>query len=92
MDFTITHSRDIIGNKINVKITSDRNSLIVSVSMTHDGSQLCTDILGSPSTYFQKQMNQVGGAGPGYNHTLVVEVTDHTGVTESATETWQDDH
>jgi hypothetical protein len=92
MDFSINHSRDIIGNKISVKITSDRAHLIASVSMTYDGSQLCTDILGSPSTYFQKQMNQVGGAGPGYSHTLIVDVTDTTGVTESATESWQDDH
>lgn len=92
MEFTINHSRDIIGNKISVMIKSDRTSLISSVKITLDAFELSDTTLDSPSTHFSKSFVQAGGAGPGYDHTLIVQATDKNNYTESATEEWQDDH
>ena len=92
MDFSISHSRDIIGNKISVLIKSDRTNLISSVRLNYDSVDISSECLTNPSTHYEKQMNQVGGAGPAYYHSLIIEVTDQNGYIESATSSWQDDH
>lgn len=91
MKFEITHEPDVVGQKIFIKIVTDANRYITSVTTTLDGFRLATDVPAANSTKFDRHFRQAGGYSPGNVHKLIVETTDNNGSIENATSIWVDD-
>ena len=91
MRFTLKASRDVIGNKIELKILRSGSQLIARVDTELDTFKLGSDHLSEPSVHFERHFRQAGEAGPGTEHTLVVKATDTDGTSEVATKIWLDE-
>ncbi len=91
MQFTLDHSRDVIGQRIHIRVQSDPSRFIVQVTTTLDMSVLASDPVDPPCVQYERAFRQVGGGGPGQNHKLVVTARGQDNQEESATSLWQDD-
>lgn len=91
MRFTLKVSRDVVGNKIELKILRSGSQLIARVDTELDTFKLGSDHLAHPSVHFERHFRQAGEAGPGMEHTLVVRATDTDGNSEVATKIWLDE-
>ena len=91
MRFTLKASRDVIGNKIELKVLRSGSQLIAQVDTELDTFKLGSDQLSQPSVHFERHFRQAGEAGPGMEHTLVVKATDTDGNSEVATKIWLDE-
>lgn len=90
MVITIQTSRDVIGHNIIVSVASDSSHEIVRVLTRLDGFNLADDFVSPPTTAYNRQFRQAGNFSPGATHTVTVQATDETGLTESASRTWVD--
>lgn len=91
MRFTLKASRDVVGNKIELKILRSSSQLIARVDTELDTFKLGNDHLSEPSVHFERHFRQAGEAGPGMEHTLIVKATDTDGNPEVATKIWLDE-
>ena len=91
MRFTLKASRDVIGNKIDLKVLRSGSQLIAQVDTELDTFKLGSDQLSEPSVHFERHFRQAGEAGPGMEHTLVVKAIDTDGNSEVATKIWLDE-
>lgn len=89
MDFTLDHTRQTIGQELDVKVVADKGQRIISVTTEFDGFALAEDTLASPSVQYERVFPGAT-AGSGQRHTLVVTATDSKGSSESATKIWVD--
>jgi len=91
MRFTLKITRDVIGNKIDLKILRSGSQLIAQVDTELDTFKLGSDRVSQSSVHFERHFRQAGEAGPGMEHTLVVTATDTDGNSEVATKIWLDE-
>jgi hypothetical protein len=90
MRFSLRQKRATIGHTITVRVTASSREEIKRVSISLDGRKLATEILSPPEVQFECVFNQVGGAGPGRDHVLVVRATNTEGDTQVASHRWND--
>lgn len=90
MTFTIRVSRDVIGNAISIIIDAEAGRRIARVRTELDGFLLGEDDVNPAATHFERTFRQAGSAGPGMEHTLVVEAFDGDGGSDVATKIWVD--
>lgn len=91
MRFTLKVVRDVVGNKIDLKILRSGSQLIARIDTELDTFKLGSDQLSEPSVHFERHFRQAGEAGPGTEHTLIVKATDTDGSSEVATKIWLDE-
>lgn len=90
MRFLLRQKRAMIGHAITVKVTAGANEEIKRVAISLDGRKLGSEILSPPEVQFERVFNQVGGAGPGQDHILMVRATNTDGDTQVASHRWND--
>lgn len=89
MEFTLSHSPDVINQRIDVKVNA-AGSRLIFVSVRLDSSPLGDDLLSPPVTQYERTFNQAGTRTPGQAHNLLVTARDENGKEESASKIWQD--
>ena len=90
MTFKINVSRDVVGNAISIVIDAEAGRKIARVRTELDGFLLAEDDVNPPANHFERGFRQAGSAGPGMEHTLVVEAFDTDGGSDVATKIWVD--
>jgi hypothetical protein len=88
--FSLSHERMVIGHRISVKIVAASDEVIVRVVTKLDGRKLGDDQLTPAEVQYERSFEQVGGAGPGQDHVLLVSATDSDGSARSASRRWTD--
>ena len=80
MKFTIQCQRAVIGNDIDLEIEADKGEAMFAVICTLDRFEISTDeFRETPVVSFHRTFRQVGEAGPGETHQLLVEVRGQNG-------------
>jgi len=90
MRFSLSQKRATMGHTIAVKITASANEVLKRVAITLDGRKIETETLVPPEVQYERVFNQVGGAGPGQDHVLIVKATNTDGQTMVASRRWND--
>lgn len=90
MRFSLSHRRALIGHELTVKVTASAKETIARVTTTLDGRGLAKDSLSPPEVQYERSFHQVGGAGPGLQHVLVVHATNGEGEQAVASLRWND--
>ena len=90
MRFLLKQKRAMIGHTITVKVTASANEEIKRVAISLDGRKIDSENLSPPEVQFERIFNQVGGAGPGQDHVLIVRATNTEGETKVASHRWND--
>lgn len=90
MRFLLRQKRAMIGHTITVKVTAGTAEEIKRVTISLDGRKIDSETLSPPEVQFERIFNQVGGAGPGQDHVLIVRATNSEGDTKVASYRWND--
>ena len=90
MKFTLSHKRDLMGNKITVKVVASSKETIKKVRTRLDAGTLAYDILAPAEIQYERIFPRAGNAGPGRKHKLIVSGTNNQGKTSVASRRWQD--
>ena len=90
MKFTITHSRDVTGNRIVATVQADPGNTITEVVTELDGSTLGRDTLNPAETQYTRTFPQAGTFTPGRHHVTKVTATDSAGQDQTASDRWDD--
>ena len=90
MRFVLRQKRATIGHTITVRVTASSGEEIKRVAVSLDGRKLASETLSPPEIQFECVFNQVGGAGPGRDHVLLVKATNTDGETKVASHRWND--
>jgi hypothetical protein len=90
--FTIAYQRALLGNDIDIQIDAETNEIISAVNCTLDGFEVASDDFSqTPVVSFHRSLSQVGDAGPGKVHKLMVEVHGENGeASKFAARIWTD--
>jgi hypothetical protein len=90
--FSITYQRAFMGNDIEIQIDTEADEAISAVDYNLDGFGLPGDDLSeTPVVSFHRTLSQVGEAGPGRLHKLIVEVHGKPGeASKYASRVWTD--
>jgi hypothetical protein len=80
----------VIGHRITVKVVAAGSEEIERVVTRLDGRVLGDDRLTPPEAQYERIFEQVGGAGPGQDHVVLVSATDGDGETRNASQRWTD--
>ncbi len=90
MDFTLSHARDGVGNRIDVKLVAPKDERITGVKTVLDGATIADDTPAVPLRQYEHIFPMAGAASPGRDHLLVVTARTANG-SESAERRWTDD-
>jgi hypothetical protein len=90
MRFSLSHRRVVIGHRIAVKVTAAKNEEIDRVITKLDGRKLGDERLTPAEVQYERVYEQVGAAGPGTEHVLLVSATNSDGDTRAASLRWTD--
>lgn len=90
MRFSLNHRRALIGHDTTVKVTAAAKETIARVTTELDGRSLAKDALSPPEVQYERSFHQVGGAGPGQQHVLIVRATNGEGEAAIASLRWND--
>jgi len=92
LKFSITYQRAFMGNDIEIQIDAEGAEVISAVGYNLDGFGLPADDLSeTPVVFFHRTLSQVGEAGPGRLHKLIVEVRGKPGdASKYASRVWTD--
>lgn len=91
MKFSLQHSRDIVGNHIDVSVVAEGSEQLIFVITTLDRFALATDPISPPSVQYGRHFRQAGNASPGRHHLLRVDATVQGGTVLRADEHWDDE-
>jgi hypothetical protein len=90
MQFTVTHTRQSMGQQIHVVVTAAGGSELISEVVTQfDGFTIGDDALAAGSTQYDRCFDGQS-ATTGASHTLVVTAVDQNGTPHSSTTVWTD--
>jgi hypothetical protein len=90
MKFEITVARAVAGNDIGVHVEADGTQQISQVQVVLDDFEIGNDQLDEGTTVYDRAFSQVGEAGSGTDHRLVVAAFLPDGTRSSATKIWKD--
>lgn len=90
LKFQTSHSRALLGNDVIVSVQADGDERIARVEIQLDRFTIADDILNTPAESYERDFHQVGNAGPGTEHSLMVSVVCMEGTTHGATTFWTD--
>ena len=90
MKFIISHSRAFIGQNISVEVDADTGETIRHVTVNLDGFDIDSVDLPPGTTQYKRDFNNVGDAGPGMDHVLIVTATDQDLNNHSSETRWTD--
>jgi hypothetical protein len=90
MQFTVTHTRQTMGQQIHVTVTAGGGSELISEVITQfDSFNIGDDALADGSTQYDRTFDGQS-ATIGATHTLVVTALDQNGTPHSSTTVWTD--
>ena len=92
MKFNISYQRAFVGNDIEVQIDAEGDEVITAVEYNLDGFDLPQDDLTeTPVVSFHRTLSQVGEAGGGKLHKLIVRAHRKSGeASKDASRVWTD--
>jgi hypothetical protein len=90
MRFSLAHKRMVIGHRVTVKVVAASGEAIERVVTRLDGRRLGDDRLTPAEIQYERLFEQVGGAGPGTDHVLLVTATNADNESRSASLRWTD--
>ena len=92
MKFNISYQRAFVGNDIEVQIDAEGDEVITAVEYNLDGFDLPQDDLTeTPVVSFHRTLSQVGEAGGGKLHKLIVRAHGKSGeASKDASRVWTD--
>ena len=90
MQFTVTHTRQTMGQQIHVVVAAAGGSELISEVVTQfDGFTIGDDALAAGSTQYDRTFDGQSAA-IGATHTLLVTALDQNGTPHSSTTVWTD--
>ncbi len=90
MRFSLDHKRLVLGHRISVKVVAGSGEVIERVTTRLDSRVLGDDRLNPAEIQYERLFEQVGSAGPGQDHVLLVSATSDAGVASTASLRWTD--
>ena len=90
MRFSLAHKRMVIGHRITVRVTAGSGEEIERVVTKLDGRRLSDDRLVPAEVQYERVFEQVGAAGPGTDHVLLVTATNGENERRAASLRWTD--